>query len=146
MKQFRITILLIATTLLLCACPEIEEVHRNIVFVNKSGKRVAYQFAFSKIQDIYEDTVFNCNKTSEGFIENDSSFILDCPIRERSWEISLGNSYYIQYLVLDGDKFSQYYTEPCDTIRKYVPVLHTYRLTLADLQRMNWTVVYPPEK
>lgn len=52
---------------------------------------------------------------------------------------------YIQFLIADCDTFWKYYSEPCDTIRKYVPVLHVYRLTLEDLERMNWTVVYPPK-
>jgi len=45
---------------------------------------------------------------------------------------------------MEAETFDKYIDEPCDTIRKYVPVLHTYQLTLEDLQQMNWMVVYPP--
>jgi len=45
---------------------------------------------------------------------------------------------------MDWEIYKKYWNEPCDTIRKYVPILHRYQLTLEDLQRMNWTVVYPP--
>ncbi len=146
MRTFRITMLLIATSMLLCACPDKEEGHRYITFVNKSEKKISYQFAFDKILNIYQDTVFYCNKSSEGFIDDNSSYVLECPIRVDSWETDLSDLYYIQFLVMDGKKFNQYYTEPCDTIRQNVPILHIYRLTLADLQRMNWTVVFPPEE
>ena len=132
--------------MLLCACPGKEEGHSYITIVNKSGEKISYQFAWEKVLNIYQDTVFYCNKTSEGFIDNNSSFILECPIRVKNWETDLGNSHYIQFLVMDGNIYEQYYKESCDTVRKYVPILHTYRLTLSDLQRMNWTVVYPLEE
>jgi hypothetical protein len=145
MKQIRIIILLIATSLLLCACPDKDENgHRYITFVNKSGEKIGYQISFDKALNIYRDTVFLCNMTSDNFIDNDFSFFLECPLGVDSWERDLSDLYYIQFLVLDGGKFSQYSSEPCDTIRKYVPILHTYRLTLKDLQRMNWTLTYPP--
>ena len=35
--------------------------------------------------------------------------------------------------------------EPCDTIRKYVPFLHRYLVSLEDMEQANWTIVYPPE-
>lgn len=147
MKQFKVILLLIAILMLLCACPDKDENgHRQITFVNKSGEKIGYQISFDKILNIHQDTVFLCNKTSDNFIDNDFSFILECPLEVDSWERDLRDLYYIQFSVLDRDKFSQYFLAPCDTIRKYVPILHTYRLTLEDLQRRNWTVVYPPEE
>jgi hypothetical protein len=147
MKQIKVTLLLIVTSILLYACPEKDENgYRYIAFANKSGEKIGYQISFSKIVNIYQDTIFYCNMTLENFIYNDSSFILECPLRTGSWERELSDLNYIQFLVLDGDKFSQYRTAPCDTIRKYVPILHCYRLTLEDLQRMNWTVMYPPKQ
>ena len=41
------------------------------------------------------------------------------------------------FLYSEGDS-------PCDTIRKYVPVLQRYRLNLEDLENLNWIVPYPP--
>ena len=145
MKHLKIIILSIVTCMLLCACPDKDEnENRYISFSNKSGEKIGYQISFGKIYDIYQDTAFLCNMTSDNFIDNDSLFILECPIRVDNWETDLRDLYYIQFLVLSGEKFSQYISAPCDTIRKHVPVLHTYRLTLEDLERMNWTVVYPP--
>jgi len=147
MKQLKMSALLITLTILFAACPNDNEIgHRNINFSNKSGKKIGYQISFDKISNIYQDTVFLCNNTSDSFISNDSTFVLRCPIRVSDWESDLNNSYYVQFLVMDGDNFSQCYTAPCDTIRKYVPIVYCYRLKLEDLQRMNWTVVYPPKE
>jgi hypothetical protein len=52
----------------------------------------------------------------------------------------------ISVFITDANVFYKYWQQPCDTIRKYVPILYTYRLTLEDLQRMNWMIVYPPEE
>jgi hypothetical protein len=146
MKQLRITLLLIIVCVALCACPKHEDGHRFINFANNSNNKIAYQFSFDKILNIAQDTIYYCPKTTEGFINSNSTFTLECPIRVNGWESDLNNLYYIQFLVLDEDKFTQYYAEPCDTISKYVSILHCYRLTLADLQQMDWTVVYPPEE
>lgn len=31
-----------------------------------------------------------------------------------------------------------------DTVHKKVPILHIYQLKQTDLEKMNWTVIYPP--
>ena len=46
---------------------------------------------------------------------------------------------------MDEQTYSRYMFEPCDTIRKYVPILHRYRVSLEDMEQANWTIVYPPE-
>ena len=146
MKHSLEIITIIGLLFILTACPNRNDEHRFVTFINKSGEKIGYQLSFDKISNIDKDTIFNCNNTSDNFIGNNSSFILECPIRTDSWEVNLNSLYYIRFLVMDGNKLNHYYMDPCDTIRKYVPVLHTYHLTLADLQRMNWMVVYPLEK
>ena len=56
------------------------------------------------------------------------------------------NGNYLQLIIMDYDIYLQYYKEPCDTFRKYVPILHRYKATLEYLQRMNWKIIYPPEE
>lgn len=140
MKQFRIIILLIATTLLLCACPG-NTGQKFIYIVNKSDKKISFQVLKNK-----QDTTFYCSNTGRTIlfdVESNSTFQLDNGDVYSSWDTYLKT---LTVFILDGDLYHEYWQQPCDTIRKYVPILHTYRLTLADLQRMNWTVVYPPEK
>ena len=60
------------------------------------------------------------------------------------WELVLGTGY-LQIIILDRDSYRQYWKEPCDTFCKYVPILHRYTLTVEDLEKLNWTITYPPE-
>jgi hypothetical protein len=149
MKQFKIVILLVATSMLLCACPDKGDGHRYITIVNQSDKTIVWQPRFFKIGEI--DEKYDCQYTL-GSIHSNLSFKFNYDDRGNTWEAGL-NSHYLQITVMDDSAFIHYaeilnykLIENCDTIRKYVPILHTYRLTLADLQRMNWTVVYPPEE
>jgi hypothetical protein len=135
--------------MLLCACPNKEEGHKYIAFVNKSQKFIACQdFWSGHITDA--DTLFQCGIGAVG-IPVDS--LCNFPsLNHSGWETDFRAIPYIQFLIIDDSTYVHYskifnyqLIENCDSIRKYVPVLHIYRLTLADLQRMNWTVVYPPD-
>jgi len=147
MKQFRVTILLIATSVLLCACPNKDENgHRYITFINKSGKDISCQdFWSGHITEA--DTLFQCRM---GAVRIPADSLFNFPSGEShrggTWEDDFRTIPFIQFLIMDDELLWQYHLEPCDTIRKHVPVLHLYRLTLKDLQRMNWTVVFPPEE
>ena len=141
MKQIKKILLLIATSMLLYACPEKEEGHRYIVFVNKSDRDISVQdFWSGHITDA--DTLFQCRI---GAVHIPVDSLLNFPsLNYSGWETDFNAIPFIQFLVMDDETFVEYWMAPCDTIRKNVPVLHRYQLTLADLQRMNWTVVYPP--
>ncbi len=150
MKQFRSTILLIATSILLCACPKDENGHRYITFINKSERDISCQDFWSG-SIIEADTLFQCGVGAVGIPAN--SLCKFPSLNHSGWETDFKLIPYIQFLVMDDSTYVYYskmlnyqLIENCDTIRKYVPILHTYRLTLEDLQRMNWTVVYPPEE
>ena len=149
MKKIKNLILLTFLAVICAGCPDYcTNGHEYITFVNKSGKEIGYQITFKKFEEAIQDTIFRCHNVLDNFIPKDSILTLGCDNLPRSccWERDLENEYYIQFLILDDEKFKQYYGEPCDTVRKYVPITYCYRLTLEDLQRMNWTVVYPPEK
>lgn len=61
------------------------------------------------------------------------------------WRRELYGGRILQILVIeDGDKFLKYWPSHEDTLRKYVPVVQRYHLTIKDLERLNWTVTYPP--
>lgn len=139
MKQIRMT-LLIATCMLLCACPE--KTGQEFIYIeNKSEKKIAFQVLENK-----QDETFYCSDAGRTIfitVESNATFKLDDGDVYSNWDTSLKS---LTVFILDGELYEEYSQQPCDTIRKYVPVLRTYRLTLADLQRMNWTVVYPPEE
>jgi hypothetical protein len=140
MKQFRITILLIATSLLLCACPE-RNGQEFIYIVNKSDKKIAFQILENKQYETFYCS--DAGRTILFNIERNSTLRLNDGDAYSSWDSYLKS---LTVFILDGELYDEYWQQPCDTIRKYVPILHTYRLTLEDLQCMNWTVIYPPDE
>lgn len=149
MEPFRIILLLIATSMLLCACPndKYPDGHKYITIANKSDIDIGFMH-------LWGDSSFFCDSSRPRgnpfvFVVPSNSlyqhYITDRNISQ-SWETFLDKGQIMSIPIVNSEIFYQYWTEPCDTIRKYVPVLHIYRLTLSDLQRMNWTVVYPPEE
>jgi len=60
------------------------------------------------------------------------------------WEIEISDLANVQLMILDNDSLNKYFVSPIDTIHKKVPILHIYQLKQADLEKMNWTVIYPP--
>lgn len=143
MEQIKIAILLVATSILLCACPNKEDGHRYIIFVNKSERDISCQdFWSGHITDA--DTLFQCRI---GAVRIPADSLCNFPsLNHSGWETDFNSIPFIQFLVTDDETYFKYMQEPCDTIHKHVPILHRYRLTLADLQQMNWIVVYPPKE
>jgi hypothetical protein len=141
MKSIKLLLLLFIASVLF-ACPQIENVHESILIVNKSHKNIVYQERINP-----KDTFFYCSNsgiTIRPHILADSSAINKSPIRPSGWEYYLNKGQVMHLLIADKEIYDKYWLEPCDTIHKYVPILHRYQLTLEDLQRMNWTVIYPP--
>ena len=140
MRQIKTTILLIAISMLLCACPD--KTGQDFIYItNKSNKKIAFQVSVNK-----QDETFYCSDAGRTIlisVESNSTFKLDTGDAHSSWDRFLKS---LTVFILDGEAYEEYWQQPCETIRENVPILHTYRLTLADLQRMNWTVVFPPEE
>lgn len=145
MKTIKATSLLVIAGLLFFACHK-NSGHLYIKLTNKSNRKIACQeFWCRHITE--SDTIFQCRIGAVG-IPSDSSFLLPSgdAVKGRGWEYDFNTIPYLQLLIMDFETYNTYIYEPCDTVRKYVPVLHVYRLTLEDLQKTNWTVTYPPEK
>ncbi|WP_321438223.1 hypothetical protein [uncultured Bacteroides sp.] len=145
MKQFQIAILL-CMMCILCACPSNEKnEHRYIKIINESNKNIAFQGIID-----WKDTFFYCNNSAGNTIlfgiRHDSLYFFKVSMRSSGWEDYLSKGQIMDIFIVDEELYKKHWSEPCDTIRKYVPVLHRYRLKLEDLQRMNWTVVYPPKE
>ncbi|WP_420187672.1 hypothetical protein M1B74_03625 [Bacteroides pyogenes] len=139
MKRIRNFVLFFVAFTLLYACRR--EGHTDFVMVNKSNRDIGCQR-----QPSTSENGFLCNDGAL-CISSDSSFNFSAPDSGRKlrvWEDYLKHHKYIQILITDCDTFWEYRSKPCDTIHKYVPILHVYRLTLEDLERMDWKVIYPP--
>jgi hypothetical protein len=149
MKHLGILFISVGICILFCGCPDKEDGHMSIKFFNKSSADIACQISFVGNNNTYLlDTLFVCNSVLIYNLPSDSLFSLES-FDYQSWERNFKGEYginYIQCIVMDAATYDKYKDLPCDTIRKYVPILHRYRLKLADLERMNWMVVYPPEE
>jgi hypothetical protein len=143
MKTTKILILTFFAAISMAARCTNDNIQEYIKIINKSNKDISYR-AFTN----YKDTINFCSDIGSNNliiavrVPSDSFALFK---EDDGWEYYLkGKILHID--ILDRYSYLQYFLEPCDTIRKYVPVLHQYLLTLEDLERMNWTVVYPPEK
>ena len=137
-----IGIILLSILLSSSKCSD-DEGHKYIIISNQSDKTIVWQPRFFRIGAT--DEQYDCQYVLGGSIHSNSSCKFDYDDRGNIWEVGL-NTHCLQLILMDEDVYSQYYLESCDTFRKYVPILHRYQLTLEDLQRMNWTVIYPPEE
>lgn len=143
MKQVKTIALLMCTSILLCACPK-ESGHHYITLSNMSGKRIACQALWSG-SITNADTLLQCRIGAVG-IDANSSYKYSSLSADGGWKSDFEVIPYLQLLILDGDIYDKYLATPCDTIRKYVPILYRYQFKLEDLERMNWTIVYPPKE
>jgi len=147
MRQIKIAMLLIIAFITLCACPDNNYEHKYFTIVNKSPINLRCQII---VQSIITpaDTIYDCG-IIPFLISADSSYFVESGEYRGGWETVFRGIPYLQLLLMEDSIYMDYffkYNYNCDTIRKYVPVLHRYQLKLEDLQRMNWTVVYPPEE
>ena len=138
MKHLKVIMLMYVVSTVLCACRNYKGGPPYMTLVNNSDIDISIQTSYP--ENIQEDSMILCHY---GLFYWGWE---DCYRNPAGWYDYFETYKYIQYLIMDRDTFWKYHSEPCDTIRKYVPVLHVYRLTLEDLERMNWTVVYPPEE
>jgi len=119
--------------------------HKYITFVNKSDENIFIQMLW-KGTISEADTLYECRLVTGYLVIKDSLYPIKNTDKIGGWETDFKAIPYIQFSVMDGEAYDKSKKEPCDTIRKYFPILHRYQLKLEDLQRMNWTVVYPPEE
>ncbi|GHV35114.1 hypothetical protein FACS1894178_4000 [Bacteroidia bacterium] len=120
--------------------------HQNIIIQNNSERSIFVQYGTRYTPT---DSLIVCGSIG-CYINFNSAYLLAAPIRYNGWEEEMSYRPYLELLIMDDSTYVHYaevinyhLIENCDTIRKYVPILHCYQLTLEDLQRMNWTVVYP---
>lgn len=144
MKQFNILFLTIAITMLFYSCNPDDDGHQFIKIVNKSDAKITVQMIHSsKITPA--DTLWVCGipdipieANSERMFESANAH------RDKSWEDDFKYIPFIQFLIFDATVYDSLidYDIPCSQINYAIPVKHYYQLTLEDLERMNWEIVY----
>ncbi len=141
MKKIFSIIVLVQVLLLFGSCFHEEEGHMSFALVNKSNQTIACQ-EFEFYNSLEDDTLFKDMLCANMNIRPDS--LVRYKSYDVSWEVNMGDLAYVQLLILDNDSLMKYYKSSIDTIHKKVPVLHIYQMKQADLEKMNWTVIYPP--
>ncbi len=116
-----------------------KEGHDTITIVNNSNERIPFQVRIIYDEIYPSDTIYDCGIGIYGSLKD--TYYLEA-YRNRSWEVTFKSTPFIQIFMLND---SVHKNVPCNIIRKYNMILHRYQLTLEDLQRMDWTVVYPPD-
>lgn len=148
MRGFRI----IAIVFVLCAsffsCRTRELGNQYIKMLNTHQGVIACQM-LKKIHITEADSFIDCDLISNYRLSSDTICSIAIDPRTGDWETYFKGSTCVQFLFMDAMQFEHFflYSEgdsPCDTIRKYVPVLQRYRLNLEDLENLNWIVPYPP--
>ena len=136
-------ILLSTQTLMLTGCPMIDSESVNIKIINLSDKEISFQpnefaYPFSKKDTLLQNHIPVCGIKAKGHY-------LYSATTNSDWRRELYGGRILQILVIeDGDQFLKYWPSHEDTLRKYVPVVQRYHLTIKDLERLHWTVSYPP--
>ena len=136
MRQFIMiySILLGIVILFTISCVDKENCHDSINVVNNSNQSIYFTISF-----IYPDTVLNSDPTSDiSFRIQKLSYKVDK--YRRCLEGDFNYTSKIMCFIYDANTLE---TTPWDTVAKKYLVLKRYDLSLADLERMNWTITYP---
>lgn len=143
-KYFRLIFLSIAVLLLFYSCEPEEEGHQFITIVNKSGAKITVQTAHSS-KITHADTLWSC-RLPDIPIETNSSRMFESANadRDKNWEDDFKYIPFIQFLIFDTEVYDSMrdYDIPCEDVNYTIPVMHYYQLTLEDLKRINWQVIY----
>jgi hypothetical protein len=147
MKKIKVLIMLLFIAFICTGCPDkCEDCHQYITVENKSGIKINVQMIW-RGNISQADTLWDCRVAALP-IEINSSRQFECARFHRggNWENDFKVIPYIQFLIFDAEVYEETvdYEVPCEETTYTIPVLYRYQLTLEDLQRMNWTVVYPP--
>lgn len=140
MKATNIIILCLSACLLSACVKRSEE---YIKIVNKSERDIVYQ-CFSAKHFTEQISSYICKDIARTILK-DSSVLYPCT-DPSGWKADFNLNPYQIFLIMDDENYSKYMLEPCDTLLKYVPILHSWQVTYEDMEQMNWTLVYPPEE
>lgn len=121
----------------------VKESEKYIKLINKSDRNVVFQadndnyFSEHEVAYICRGLNFTIWKDSTYYYES---------VDYSGWKADFNLSPYMTFLFMDEEALDKYFSEPCDTIRKYVPIIYQCRVSYEDMERSNWTIVYPPEE
>lgn len=139
MRRLKYFLLVIAVLALYVSCIAYDDTHETIAIVNLSDKPIGCQMYRGK--DVTSvDAVYYGNR--ETYVVPSDSLVKFMAQRGK-WEKDIRTIPYVRFIVMDGDSLLKYKDSPVDVVRKNVPILHVYQLKQDDLEKINWTIIYP---
>lgn len=142
MKTANIIILCLSACLLSACVKRSEE---YIKIVNKSERDIVFiSFGAKHFTGLEHVSSYICQKIAHSILK-DTFYLYPCT-DPSGWKADFNLNPYQIFLIMDDENYSKYMLEPCDTLLKYVPILHSWQITYEDMERMNWTLVYPPKE
>ena len=122
-------ILLSAQTLMLMGCPMIDSESENIKIVNRSDKEICFQVNSLTYPFANEDTLLLGQFPVFGI--KPRTHYLCSAATNSDWRRELHRCRFLQILIVEnGDDFLKYFKAPKYTLRKYVPVVKRYHLSV----------------
>lgn len=142
MKAAKIIILFLLVCLL-SAC--VKQSERYIKIVNKSERDIVFQTIKTR-HFMNQSPSYVCHGMIDIVLKD--SFLLYSSVDDTGWKADFNLYPCMTILIIDAETCFRfrYIDEPCDSIRQYIPILHSYRIAYEDLEQMSWTLVYPPEE
>lgn len=126
------------SSVLLTACGPVSD-YCDITIVNTSDAAITCQITEKKKSDTNDLLVCDVStiEIKSGGSVNVHNFFYNIHKGDFS-----NNVYPLRILIMDKEKYNEYSHEPCDTIRKYVPIVDSVILNAEKLQQMNWRFEY----
>jgi len=133
MRKYFYIPLLLCFTFFFSSCESEDNYHSFITIVNKSDNDVYLCNRFTNVG--------KCNLSKGGTLKKKSN--LEYNPYNGNIEMNLKNNGILEFYLVDPN----HYNEPnvfynCDSIALKNNILMHYKLTLEDLERMNWEIVY----
>ena len=140
MKTLKKILIVILYSILLSAtcCKDDENCHDSIFIVNNSDKAIYFDYSnrYPDTLTLYPNPALDPSYFKIDSHSSKNDITRDC----FEDQIKLNKNGIIMYYFYDAHTLE---TIPWDTVAKKYLVLKRYDLSLADLQRMNWTITYP---
>ena len=137
MKKY-IFIPLMCLVLMSSTCQNDDKNHFYITLKNQSDNDIYLCLPFTNFED-------KCTLSRGGILEKNSIF--EWQPYNFSIERSLRGGGVLEFYFVNPNHYNEHNVfYDCDSIPIKNDILRHYRLTLEDLQRMNWTVIYQPKE
>jgi hypothetical protein len=113
--------------------------HNCITIRNNTNKEIYYSDTWGNTLFIHEYNP-SLDKSGQYIFSNSSNRFCNNSPRDY-YELGFNSYKILNVYIFDATAVEQYW----DSVRANRLILHHYKLTLEDLNRMSWEIIYPPD-